>query len=164
MTADWNNDAVVVLMSMVQPTLTPIDRSQWPKGPWDGEPDRTAWLHESVLCLAVRSPSSGSWCGYVAVRQGHPWYGVGHDEIPASVHGGLTWSSYSAEDSVRHSPFGEVVWWVGFDCGHFLDVCPALYVHVPSSQDGGVYRTLFYVQAETNDLADQLLEAARKAA
>lgn len=52
-------------------------RSKWPPGPWDQEPfDKVSWVDEetNLDCLAVRGPM-GSWCGYVGVPPGHPFYG-----------------------------------------------------------------------------------------
>lgn len=54
-----------------------MDRSKWPAGEWDGEPDRVEWTDEDtrLTCLAHRGPS-GHWCGYVAVPKGHPLWGT----------------------------------------------------------------------------------------
>ena len=51
----------------------------------------------------------GYRCGYVCVTPNHPWWKKGYDEISATCHGGLTFTS---EGDIP----GE--WWVGFDCGH----------------------------------------------
>src|SRR5690606_28176723 len=65
----------------VMPTLTEryegvTDRTGWPSGPWDGEPDKAVWVDETtgLDCMIVRGPV-GALCGYVGVKEGHPWHG-----------------------------------------------------------------------------------------
>lgn len=61
--------------------------------PWDNEPDKVQWIDPAtdLDCLAVRNPI-GAWCGYVGVPNDHPYYGQPYDDIPVSVHGGLTFA------------------------------------------------------------------------
>lgn len=47
-----------------------------------------------------------SWNGYVRLPDGHPWMGLGEDDIPVDVHGGLTY---------KNGP------WIGFDTVHAGD-------------------------------------------
>jgi hypothetical protein len=159
-----------------------IDKSQWGDGPWLTEPDRLEWEHAGLPCLAVRGPEfSGHWCGYVAVPPGHPLHGKHYDTPDVNVHGGLTYAD-KCDGAVCHVPKpGEPddVWWFGFDCAHGGDLSPAMharYLHVgypfPSEPYDhakavaaadwtiDVYRTLDYVQAEANRLADQLAALA----
>lgn len=58
-----------------------IDKTEWPRGAWDSEPDKVQWPDEttSLPCLVVRGPG-GSWCGYVGVAVGHPLYGVAYSD------------------------------------------------------------------------------------
>src|SRR5262249_33432277 len=61
-----------------------VDRTGWPAGPWDTEPDREDFEHVGLACLALRHPEYGNWCGYVGVSATHPLYGVGMtDATPA---------------------------------------------------------------------------------
>jgi len=83
------------------------------------------------------------------------------DGPDVDVHGGLTYSGRCSGHICHVAQPGEPddVWWFGFDCGHFLDVLPAM--DARSRQYGlgttrGTYKTLDYVQAETNQLAEQL--------
>lgn len=123
-----------------------VDRTGWPAGPWDGEPDKLEWRDEATgrPCLIVRNPR-GALCGYVGVDAAHPWHGVGYsacaqkpacsedayycDHTPTarvSVHGGLTYSD-ACHGSICHVPApGEAddVWWFGFDCLHHMDLAP----------------------------------------
>ena len=154
-----------------------IDRSKWGSGPWDAEPDRLEWEHASMPCLAVRHPTMGHWCGYVAVPQTHASYAASYDDVNVNVHGGLTYAS-ACRGVVCHVPkpgASDDVWWFGFDCAHCGDFSPATnqYHHgypwpdVPYDHATALviddwrtdqYRTLAYVQTETNRLADQLAE------
>ena len=72
-----------------------LDRTDWPAGEWDSEPDRATWVHEQTgaRCTMRRGPL-GSWCGYVGLRPNHPAAGKDYDQLNVDVHGGLTYASY----------------------------------------------------------------------
>lgn len=89
-----------------------LDKSAWPRGQWDREPDKVQWVDEDtgLDCLLHRN-GGGAWCGYVGVAEGHALFGIGYnqctlaepcDEVfcehrPESsfeVHGGLTYSDF----------------------------------------------------------------------
>jgi hypothetical protein len=159
---------------------TTIDKSDWGDGPWQSEPDKMQWRDEAtgLPCLIVRGPFGGL-CGYVGLAPEHPAYEKHYDEVEVSVHGGLTFSDGCAhgpeESSICHVPdLGEPdnVWWLGFDCGHYDDLCPSmrarerqryeetgdpLWLPVVSPY-GETYRDLEYVRAETARLAEQLAQ------
>lgn len=127
-------------------------------GPWDDEPDDCQWTDgRTGWPCWVKRGSFGSWCGYVCVPRDHPWHGKTDDEVEAMddllrVHGGLTFIG---------SWLQEGDWWFGFDCGHAWDVMPGMpngWGTVPKLTPGldEVYRTLPYVLAEVDRLADQL--------
>jgi len=146
--------------------LTVIDKSSWPRGPWDSEPDKVQWTDPAtgLPCLAVRNPRSGNWCGYVGVSSGHPAYHQGYDAVDVEVHGGLTFAGSCQENSpeprICHTPEpGEPddVWWLGFDCAHVFDLSPA-YKALLAPITGDVYRSLGYVRWECTSLAQQLSE------
>lgn len=138
-----------------------IDKSSWPRGQWDSEPDRLQWVDQStgLDCLAVRNVNSGSWCGYVGVAPSHPWHGKDYDKIEAGCHGGLTYSD-NCQGNVWHVPAPgrhDDVWWVGFDCAHAWDFSPglaALY-NRPGPDEFETYRTLAFVRDECASLAKQ---------
>lgn len=142
------------------------DRTGWPSGPWDGEPDRVEWRDETtgVPCLAQRGPL-GAWCGYAAVPPGHSWHGADYDDVPATVHGGLTYADRCRPAvGICHVPRpGEPadVWWLGFDCAHAWDVVPGILQYSPALYDrgDGTYRDLNYVRAECTALAGQIAAA-----
>lgn len=148
-------------------------------GPWDTEPDKVQWIDEAtdLDCLALRN-RMGVWCGYVGLPPGHPLHGVTVNEIDFDVHGGITfYGSLCQEEADEGHGICHVpepgrpadVWWIGFDCGHALDVCPA-FVELESSfptnirASGGMFRTVYrdldYVKAETASLARQLADHA----
>lgn len=168
----------------------PIDRSEWPSGPWDDEPDRIEWVDEEtgLPCLMKRN-HAGTWCGYAAVNPGHPLHGIGYEDLVFSddpsadieVHGGLTYSGF-CEGEICHVPApGEPddVFWYGFDCNHIYDVSPAILaperramtaiadsmmaamVGERSSHPTDMgYRDVAYVREQVTSLARQLAAAA----
>jgi hypothetical protein len=151
-----------------------VDKSGWPDGPWNGEPDKMQWTDETtgLPCLIKRHARFGNLCGYVGVTEDHPWYRKDHDAVDASVHGGLTYSDFCMEEgdeaeTICHIPApGEPdnVWWLGFDCGHAWDRQPGVeadYASVwPAWKANEIYRDVAYVKAECADLAKQAKEAA----
>lgn len=159
---------------------TTIDKSTWPRGPWDQEPDKVQWIDRATLrpCLIVRAPRSGALCGYVGVSEGHPLFGKNSGARSAplemgtlDVHGGVTFTGFCqpAEDPAHgichivEEGENDRIWWIGFDCSHGGDLSPN-----PRSENlmrellgdysgfGGEYRNLEYVKGECRDLARQL--------
>ncbi len=121
-------------------------KRDWPDGAWHLEPDELAWVDAKTnyACYARRGPS-GAWCGYVEVPRDHLMFGADYNDLEIQVHGGLT---YSDEITETES------WRFGFDCAHHMDLAPA-FVNT-AYFDGGVYRTLEYVQEQCASLALQL--------
>lgn len=160
-----------------------IDRKAegWPSGEWDGEPDKAHWKDAvtGMDCLAVRHASSGHWCGYVGVPEGHPAFGrdyddvrIGDDEWP-DVHGGLTFADFCQETTgpergVCHVPFPgdpDHIWWLGFDCAHSGDRSPRDAAYAAAGKEcfrgyfGESYKPLGYVRSQCAKLAAQLAGA-----
>lgn len=145
--------------------LTGTDRSGWPPGPWDGEPDRADWRHAGLPCFAKRN-QLGSWCGYAGVPPGHPFYGKHYDDVDVDVHvhGGITYARSCSGDLCHEPAPGEPddVWWFGFDCSHAFDLTPGIMARLQASSLWPLgervehYWTLNEVRAETNRLAEQL--------
>lgn len=150
-----------------------VDRTGWPEGHWDNEPDKVQWQDEvtGLPCIARRT-DRGHWCGYVGVSETNSLFKKYYfDIIDAnfSVHGGLTYSSFcdpqENEHGICHVPdAGEPdhIWWFGFDCAHAGDLSPGyctMYKQLGfKSYEGMEYRTLEYVKAECAQLARQLRE------
>lgn len=61
----------------------PIDKSAWPRGEWDSEPDRVDFEHAGFPCMILRVAHSGHLCGYVGVPAGHPLFGVSYNQESA---------------------------------------------------------------------------------
>lgn len=40
-------------------TITCVDKTGWPDGPWMQEPDRAEWFYRGVACLVKRNRVSG---------------------------------------------------------------------------------------------------------
>ncbi|WP_227430456.1 hypothetical protein [Psychrobacter sp. I-STPA6b] len=58
--------------------------------------------------------------GYVAIPESSSWHGVEYEQIPVSVHGGLTWSSL-AKDLCEIDGVDDDDWIIGFDTQHSGD-------------------------------------------
>ncbi|NOG70463.1 hypothetical protein [Roseicella sp. DB1501] len=146
-----------------------IDKSEWPRGEWDNEPDKVQWQDQATQlpCLAVRGPG-GHWCGYVGVSEGHPYFKKEYDACDVQVHWGLTYSDHCQEtesecDGVCHQPDEsetDNVWWLGFDCAHSGDMTPKWATYFAYRAGLDTYRNLAFVQAECASLAQQLKTVA----
>lgn len=154
-------------------------RAKVEAGPWQDEPDRLEWRHKGVPCLIVRNPTGFNLCGYAAVNPGHPWHGKsygGEDGIDAIAHGGLTFADKCMPNGpvchVAQPGEPEDVWWLGFDCAHYMDRMPGydalsqeMHFKLGSPKramsflDHASYKTVEYVKAECERLAEQILEA-----
>lgn len=137
-----------------------VDKSTWPRGPWDDEPDHVSFEHKGVPCIIHRSPAGGALCGYAAVPPGHPWHGKGMSDVDANVNGGLSYAE-ACQGAICHVPKpGEPdnVWWLGFDCAHTRDVSPVL----GFMRHGyyATYKTIAFVRSQCERLAEQIIEAA----
>ncbi len=142
-------------------TMPTIDKSKWGPGPWQDEPDHVAFEHAGYSCIVHRGPAGGL-CGYVAVPPGHPWHGMDYNEVPADVHGGLTYGG-KCEGAICHVPkSGEPdnVFWIGFDTAHSGDVSPAFRrLSAAFTDPRDSYKTMAYVTSETKRLAEQACAA-----
>ena len=140
-----------------------VNKDTWPVGPWQDEPDKIQWTDEATKlpCLIVRN-GSGALCGYVGVDETHPYFQVHYDYADVDAHGGLTYSGlcqkhgkvcYKVEDGEN-----DKVWWLGFDCAHSCDYCPASAQYGASDKDVTQYKDIYYVINEVTNLAKQLRE------
>lgn len=155
-----------ILVQSVEFALRGGNKANWGEGPWEKEPDHHEFSHAGFRCIATRHPRSGNFCGYVVLEKGHPWYGVGYNDVDADVHGGLTaaGTGYGGTDDSTYS--------IGFDCGHGCDFSPGheglmrtimesrgeTYV----SHAWGNYKDLQYVIKELMSLAEQAKAAAEE--
>lgn len=141
------------------------DKSTWPVGPWTSEPDKVQFTDKmtSFPCLIVRN-GGGSLCGYVGVPLGHPLYGVDYNDLDMGVHGGLTFAGKCQEDQeddghgVCHKvdpDESDNVWWLGFDCAHYMDISPLMLRENLYSGEGS-YKDIEYVKSQISGLAFQI--------
>jgi len=152
------------------------DKTLWGPGPWQKEPDKRQWLTAAGMPgLIVRNLMTGNLCGYAGVALGHPMFGkdtLDHDDdslLRLIVHGGITFTGLCTphEDESRgichkvEPGEPDKVWWLGFDCGHRVDVSPRMKVedpeiHALTRSADAKYRDLAYVTAQVEKLAAQL--------
>jgi hypothetical protein len=95
-----------------------------------------------IRWTTCEAPLYGAVNGYVRIPKGHPWHGLGYDDIDVRVHGGLT---YSEGD------------WIGFDCLHLGDYWPGQNEYDLLSYDAEW--TAEMVAAETRELARKVAAA-----
>lgn len=149
------------------------DRTTWPPGEWDSEPDLIEWRDDATgyPCLIARGPR-GSLCGYVGVPEGHPAHGKDCDSVDAPAHGGLTYSAGCAGHICHVPQPGEAdgVWWLGFDCAHAGDEVPgslavrrkvaeelrAKYAGFSDYMPRDTYKNIAFVETEVTELAAAL--------
>lgn len=147
---------------------TYIDKSSWPRGPWDTEPDRVVTEHAGMPIILKRHPELGHWCGYVGVPEGHPCYGVSGecaDPVPHDVHGGCTYArpcDGDPEGGVCHVKVeGEPDrFWLGFDFAHLGDRSPFrssnIMREILGDHGGDRYWTVSEVEGEARRYAEVL--------
>lgn len=151
------------------------DKTEWGNGPWQSEPDKAQWQDPKtgLPCLAVRHVSSGHWCGYVGIPLDSKLAEQNNENY--EVHGGITFQGkceerenepgFDGSIGICHRALdGKPVMWLGFDCAHSGDMCPAMIPQykkwgMPAAEkwmSGESYRTLDYVKSEIRELALQI--------
>lgn len=108
---------------------------------------RTHGTENGIDWAVVENAHFGTFNGYARVPDGHPWAGLGYDDIDVNVHGGLTF----AEDG-----------WIGFDTMHFGDAWNIPELPGPfKGHEGAHHWTPEEVEAEAKDLARQVADAGK---
>lgn len=140
-----------------------VDKTTWPVGPWQDEPDKIQWTDEATKlpCLIVRN-GSGALCGYVGVDETHPYFQVPYDDADVAVHGGLTYAGLCQENGkvchIVEDGENDKVWWLGFDCAHWNDFSPVVAQYITWDRNYTQYKDVQYVTNEVTNLAKQLSE------
>ena len=85
--------------------------------PWLDEPDLDSFYVAEYLCVALREPMSGHWCGYVGVGAKSPFYELPVEALEGKIvcHGELNYAARLVQFTG---------WFFGFHCGHGLDYSP----------------------------------------
>lgn len=119
-------------------TFNLIDKSTWPVGPWNAEPDLSWWYDEGskLPCAIFRSVVTGALFGAVGVPEGHAYH-MRPIPIDITCHWGLQasgmtvfWdgtdslSDMAEEMNNMHKNFNNC-WWFTFACNQVGDFCPA---------------------------------------
>ncbi len=157
-------------------TTDTLPKSAWGPGPWQDEPDLARWVDKptGLRCAILRSDVSGALCGYVEIDHPSLCRPIRElEELDFDVHGGVTYAGLRFEEE------GETGWWIGFDCGHFGDVMPAIVARLRSlgHRRGRLdklvdeldiagwlretYKDIAYVRAQCAKLALQVRRASR---
>lgn len=136
-----------------------IDRTGWPRGPWDDEDDLIGPLDlEGGMVGIGQRGGHGAWCGYVILPAGHvldsaEYWDVDCDQV--YPHGGLTFADRCTATGslglVRPDAIGR--WAFGFDCAHYNDMLPCR----ERFSQGTVYMTKAMCELEIRRLAEELL-------
>lgn len=132
-------------------------------GEWLDEEDYLEFIYNGITCRVIRGFFHGGLCGYCIVPQGHKYFGVGYNDIPYDVHGGLTYSEFDDEE--------QKIYVIGFDCAHSMDISPALEVLNEKRRQisnlfperfhkntifSPTYKNMEFVKNEVQALADQI--------
>ena len=123
------------------------------------------WVTEAGLRAVVIIHPAGHRCGYVGVPANNPHHSKGYDDVPAEVHGGLT---YASGESDYPAP-SDGLWWLGYDCAHLGDGNDPelMQSEYKKLHDKGMLgnrftddtvRSLEYCVSECESLAKQLVE------
>jgi hypothetical protein len=156
---------------------TEEEKKRWfGDGEWVKEPDRVTFERKGIRCLVARvvkrdGPDhifGGYLCGYCVLPDDHPWIGKQQEDIPAEVHGGITYAESKSKGTL-----------IGFDCAHSEDEIPSM---TKANEDfkkmlsgdfgpdfagfgeclGWAYRNIDYVVEQCKQLAGQIWEAMAK--
>lgn len=131
-----------------------INKSKWRKGCWLDEPDEKKWLDKNGYRCVILRQALGHLCGYVGVEKGHSAWEKDYDLVDVGVHGGLTYSGFSAIEKDAKD-----LWYVGFDCAHLGDYVPGMPPHGAPADES--YRDMQFVENEIRHLSEQLAETSQ---
>lgn len=104
------------------------------------------WTTEAGLRAVIIATPMGHRCGYVGVSKDSPLYGLGYDDVYASVHGGLTYASRNNKYPVESD-----LYWFGFDCAHYDDKKDW---SIMDESHKEIYRTLIDLAFEGSTIKD----------
>lgn len=123
-----------------------IDKTEWDRGAWDGEPDFSEFQDGGHLVRIARDKETGTLGFSVSVPKGHPAFGQEH--APVSPVDATVESGVESKDG----------WWsfcYRFDRAH--------HGRPAHKQNLSLYRTIHHVQAAAKNVCSQLSEFAAQA-
>lgn len=139
------------------------NKQQFPPGKWLNEPDLCFW-ENTLPCLAIRDMAMGIWKGFVALEEGHPFYGKSVDdllktseglEIFSSMYGGL---SGAGRLPAKYKEYAKNYWWIGVETSQGGDLMPLLKLDVNDPNmakmtSNRTYKDFRFIRKEINKLA-----------
>ena len=145
-------------MSEMKTSIYP-NRKDFGIGPWMNEPDKANWTDKETEldCMIIRNAEMGNLCGYVGIPLNSKLIKLDCNDIEVNIHGGLTYTGRCGGDICHEAE--EEVYWLGFDCAHYLDITPGMN-SIPSFNypfdKNLTYKDFNYVKSEVESLAKQL--------
>ena len=128
--------------------MNKINRTNWPAGPWDDEPDTLEFIDDFTgMECEIKRNFMGSLCGYVGIAPEHPYYGKTYSDPllkKLDMHDGLTCSRR------LNNKF-----WIELNCGHHGDLHPSQ-ASMPTAPKNVTYKDIAYVKRELEHLAFNL--------
>jgi len=122
----------------------------------------------------VLGVSAGHRCGYISVSEPSEYMLEDAYSLDFDVHGGITYGSSSNEYPIQSD---EEIFWLGFDCAHYMDAKDmnllkelaspdqydyALEMELKFPMRDQVVRTTDYVEEQLKSLADQIIEYSKE--
>lgn len=103
------------------------NKSKFPNGIWNKEPDFCEWEMNNLLCLAIRNMSFGFWTGYVGLPDTHILYNKNYNDLincdmKLDVYGGISLVGKLPKQFDKYNDR----WWIGFETSQDIDLIPIL--------------------------------------
>lgn len=127
------------------------------------EGDRKEFKYNGYDCLILRQLQQKHLCGYVGLTKNDKYFNIDFNNIDdISCHGGLTFSEFGDNNNRPKKIDDETIWWIGFDCAHYLDIIPAMLSFNPILDEDSIYRDMDYVESECKNIVNQLIRIKNK--
>lgn len=133
------------------------------EGPWTHEPDEVFYLYNGFPCV-IRRNALGVLCGYIGLCLGHSQFAQHYDDVEGcDPHGGFTFSELRIAfnpviPQLKEFDRQNVLWWLGFDCSHYMDVVPTFASIQGLHSFDRTYKDINYVNNELHRMTCLLCE------